>query len=459
MHYQRWKRYGDPLGGEGRWGRRETTHPLAEKLRQLSEGAGLTLDDLTVLRKKGDPYRLDIPSNHRDGKWFRERMEACGLIRSDGYFSRSIHNRGIHYAIFSKGSVRPDTGQPYLNTKDGWDFLEQASKAARWLGYVPFEAISDARNTEPVIRLREPHTGYSDPFVGVSGLDAELLEALEGVDFKASVYTGGSFIAPEQPYRLVFFGEKTSLETVLDPLAELYKADLYMPSGEISDTLLYRMAKAGAEDGREMVVLIFADCDPSGYQMAVSIGHKLRAFSDSLFPELRFRLIAPCLTVEQVKSLGLPSTPLKPTEKRAWREKHGVDQTEIDALATLQPDAFRQIVHEAVAPYFDSTIKGRRDIAFALWYTEANKAFQAALDESGFEEARAEAQERISDLVTELRDIEEELDAMVRKLCPKLPPVEVPQPDLNEPPDPFVSSDMSLADAISILKDRKDYSA
>lgn len=41
----------------------------------------------------------------------------------------------------------------------------------------------------------------------------------------------------------------------------------------------------------------------------------------------------------------MPYTPLKPGEKRAaaWKQAKGVDQTEIDALATLQPDRLREI--------------------------------------------------------------------------------------------------------------------
>ena len=67
------------------------------------------------------------------------------------------------------------------------------------------------------------------------------------------------------------------------------------------------------------------------------------------------------LTVEQVRDLDLPSTPLKETEKRAdrWREAFGVEQTEIDALATLRPDALREIVDRAFDPYFDRTLKAR----------------------------------------------------------------------------------------------------
>jgi hypothetical protein len=82
-----------------------------------------------------------------------------------------------------------------------------------------------------------------------------------------------------QPYALTIFGEKTSLEDVLLPIAKRYEADLYLPAGEISDSLLYRMAKDAAADGRTMVVLVLADCDPAGHQMAVSIGRRISSTS------------------------------------------------------------------------------------------------------------------------------------------------------------------------------------
>jgi hypothetical protein len=67
----------------------------------------------------------------------------------------------------------------------------------------------------------------------------------------------------------------------------------------------------------------------------------------------------PAVTVEQVVDLGLPSTPLKETEKRAsgWKTRYGVEQTEIDALATLRPDELRRIVRRAVAPYWDAGLE------------------------------------------------------------------------------------------------------
>jgi hypothetical protein len=466
-HHHRLRRWGDPLGGAIK---HEVTHPLAEKLHQLSVDTGLPLSDLTVLSPRLDPYRLDTPGYHRDGAWFKERMDACGIDR--------LHLRGIHYAIFSIGSVKPD-GRPYLNDNDAWEWLEtRASKASRWLGYVPFDAIEDARNSEPVTRLRAGCGSSLIPYASVSGFDPTALEVIKnGIDISLSPALLAEFNVPPQPYQLVFWGEKSSIDPVLGPLAKHYNADLYLTIGEPSDTVLHTMAKTGAEDGREMVVFTFSDCDPSGYQMPVSIAHKLRAFSDSLFPDLRFRVVTACLTVEQVHKLGLPSTPLKATEKRAWREKYGIDQTEIDALVTLRPDVFREIVHDAVRPYYDATLAKRVSMARWAWYDKARPIWDAALAEIGFEAAQAEAEEEISDLASDLIEVVNErvegLRAMVHELLPdyfgraygkkgtlseKLPPMgEIPQPQLDEPPTPFVSSAMLLADSIKILKDRKDY--
>ena len=105
--------------------------PLSERLHELADITDLSMDDLTVLSPQNDPYRLDTPAHHRNGEWLRKQMEVCGLIRPSGDFARPIHNRGIHYAIFMNGAIRPDNKQPFRNDADGWGFLEKASKAAR----------------------------------------------------------------------------------------------------------------------------------------------------------------------------------------------------------------------------------------------------------------------------------------------------------------------------------------
>ena len=100
---------------------------LGDLLRATKDESGVGLGDLTVLSPQNDPFRLDTPTNHEVGKWFRDQMKACGLLSREA----PIHNRGIFYAIVSRGGkAKLPSGKPYKNDLDCWDFLERASKAA-----------------------------------------------------------------------------------------------------------------------------------------------------------------------------------------------------------------------------------------------------------------------------------------------------------------------------------------
>ena len=107
-----------------------------------------------------------------------------------------------------------------------------------------------------------------------------------------------------------------------------------------------------------MVVFYFADCDPAGWQMSISVSRKLQALQALEFGGLDIEVHRVALTPDQVREYGLPSTPLKDTERRAdkWTAAMGVEQTEIDALAALQPDVLTQMARDAIAPFFDSTL-------------------------------------------------------------------------------------------------------
>ena len=207
-----------------------------------------------------------------------------------------------------------------------------AARRTRFLGYIPFDQIVDQRNSEPTVRIFQP-ASVPWPYVSV-GVDVDIpdVDAIEP-------HIGALGFDAVQPYKLVLVGEKSSLAEVLGPIAESYGADLYLPTGEISDTLIHQMAKIGAEDGRPMIVLYFSDADPAGWQMPVSVARKLQAMKFSLFPELEFEVHRVALTPDQVREYALPSTPLKATEKRAndWTRATGLE-TEIDALASLRPE-------------------------------------------------------------------------------------------------------------------------
>jgi hypothetical protein len=327
-----------------------------------------------------------------------------------------------------------------------------AGKAARWLGYIPFERISDNRNAEPVIHRKARVTPAA--FVAI-GLDVTIPDA---DDIEPLPIADG--FEPRQAYHFVIFGEKASLEDAVLPIARAHQADLYLPTGEISDTLVYRIAKDASADGRPLVMFTLADCDPAGRQMPVSIARKLQALHDLLFPNLRFEVVPVALNPDQVQSLGLPTTPLKETELRAgrWREAFGIEQTEIDALATLQPGVLGRIIERAFDPYVDRDLRQRVALARSEWQREAAEALQEQIDPEDLEALRSEAADRLAELESTIADINERL-RMAADSHFTLPPIVVPQPEVDAaaPRQALVSFEHNWAEATRAMIQRKAY--
>ena len=416
---------------------------LRQKLDTVVDESGGSLKDLTVLATQNDPFRVDTPARHRDGEWLAITAQELGLG------DRKIHLRGLHYMII--GRPKPD-GTPYTNTDADWDWLEaDAGKAARWLGYIPFDQIVDQRNAAPVVQILErmPPSAYLNPGLDIDIPDADDLVPTIGVRGFVGV----------QPYKLVFFGEKSSLAEVLLPIADEHHADVYLPTGEISDTLLYQMARTGAEDGRPMVVLCFSDCDPAGWQMPISIGRKLQAFQTLEFPGLDFEVHRVALTPDQAREYGLPSTPLKDTEQRAdrWRKAMGVDQTEIDALASLRPELLRQIARQAVAPFFDKTLDQRVFAARIEWLDDAQAVIDESLGDEELERLREQAAVKLADMRQQIDELNDALRIDVT--YDDLPEFDIPVPETNGAihGKPLVDSRWSFREQCQALIAAKTY--
>jgi hypothetical protein len=405
-----------------------------------ANGSKLSMNDLTVLSPQIDPFRLDTPANHKLGKWLADTAATLGLG------DRRIHNRGLHYMIL--GQPKPD-GSTYVSNAASWDLLERASKYARWLGYIPFDQITDQRNAPPVVRIYEepdPH-----PFINV-GIDIELPDDIRpklGVeDFRGT-----------QPYKIVLVGEKSSLDAELGPIAEEYGCDLYLPTGCISDTMIFQMAKIGDEDGRPMIVLYFADADPSGHNMGIEVGRKLHALQVLHFPALEFEVHRAALTVDQVRRFGLPSTPLKDTEKRAnaWTAATGLEQTEIDALATLRPELLREVARDAIAPFYDFDLDQRVREARQDWINRAIEVINDNLDTEQLARIRAEATEKLDAMREQIAEFNEQLQIDVDDF--DLPDIEIPEArlTLGLAPQPLLDSSWSFIEQCKALIDSKAY--
>jgi hypothetical protein len=419
-------------------GKADESTGLRAILEQAIEGDGLRLKDLTVLATQHDPFRVDTPAGHRDGEWLATHAERLG--------DRRIHLRGLHYMLI--GEAKPD-GSTYENTEADWIWLQsKAGKAARWLGYIPFDTITDERNHPPVVRVFKHPEPSSSVSVGEEEIRVpeELVPRPQLKDFRAV-----------QPYKLVLFGEKTSLVEVLAPIAESRKADLYLPTGEASDTMIHQMAKIGAEDGRRMVVFYLSDCDPAGWQMAVSVARKLQGLRALEFEELDFEVRPIALTPDQVLEYGLPSTPLKRSEPRAdrWQKAMGVKQTEIDALATLNPDLLRTIVVDATRPFYDPGLDDRVRAARREWEERAQEVLMERVGEERLARLREDADTKLEELTRRIAELNEEIEDM------ELPePPEIPEADASGTdhlPSPLIDSDWDWAEQSRRLIAHKAY--
>jgi hypothetical protein len=228
------------------------------------------------------------------------------------------------------------------------------------------------------------------------------------------------------PHYLI--GEKSSLKDVLLPIAQDIGTELLLPTGEASDTLIADMAARAVADGRPAIVLYFSDFDPAGAQMPVSVARKLQGLRALDYPELQIEVHSVALTIDQVRELNLPSTPLKDTERRAdkWRARYGHEQTEIDALAALRPDDLRQIARDAIAPYYDRTLLRRTIEARSRWRATAETQL-------GADPAYIAARDELTSLLGDLNDVIEQISDIQERteLAVELPPLELPQPRIT----------------------------
>jgi hypothetical protein len=269
-------------------------------------------------------------------------------------------------------------------------------------------------------------------------------------------YVYCSHVAGEQPYRIVFLGEKSSLGPVLRPIAGRVHGELILPNGEMTDTLIYGLAQRANEDGRAAIVLYFSDFDPAGWAMPANVSRKLQALAVEQFPDLQIEVHAVALTLDQVLEHDLPSTPLKDTELRAdrWREVMGREQTEIDALAALRPGVLSEIARHAVEPFFDFSLAERAQEAQHQWSAEAQSrleghpAYEVVCDE--IEEAHA----AVIAAVEHLGDVQQQGVSRLRIVLPKLEAIE-PEIEAVAPPALFTTSDDFVTASTRLIDHKK----
>jgi hypothetical protein len=429
-----------------RQGRPEPAQPsgiLAHKITVAAFKAGMSIDELIVLSDANDPYTSW--KRRRDADVFAElfnRLVAPGQKR---------HLRGLFYrCVMLPESALWPTGQPLINTHGNWLKFQKAAAAARWLGLVPFDRIVDARNDEAKVYVPE----FTDIATDVSGgsrvgLPASLDEALPSVSLEG--FTG------RQSHRLIFYGEKTSLDEVVGPLAKEVGGDMTLTTGESSSTRLDEAIARAAADGRPAVLFYFADFDPSGHQMSTSVARKVQALIDLHYPNLDIKLYRVALTVSQARAWDLPDKPMPPKERRAerWRERFGREQTEIDAAIELAPDQLRAAIFEAIAPFWDDTLCDRVEAAASTWQQNADRLLRAHPDYAACCQRIEDAFDQVQDATDELHDQQDAAAEILKDILPAPPDCPTPAPSGTARPALFDSATDFVTASLRLIADKK----
>jgi hypothetical protein len=269
-------------------------------------------------------------------------------------------------------------------------------------------------------------------------------------------------------------GEKSSLRNELLSVAQMADAELILPTGDISNTLIAGIVRRIIDDGRPAVILYFADFDR--HNMPTAVARKVQALLtlwgyDSY--DVPIQMHRAGLTRNQVRRLDLPSSPLKPGERRRdrWIGAMGHEQTELDALIVLRPGELGRIAEQAVAPFRDPTLDRRCREMTTEWREqikdelEDNEDYQAACDILKDAYARVElhveaAQQHVDAANAELEDARTRAEERIAELISEVHMTfEAPEPDIDESeqPEPLFTTDDDFVTATQKLLAEKAY--
>lgn len=449
---------------------------------------GITIADLCALAPKNDPFYTGRPSELTAATWFSTLWQRFG-------YGRGVHLRRMHYQIVSQDPPlnRPD-GKLYENSQRDWDYLNEASKWARYLGLVSPGAFVDRRNPEAVLNANWQKPGdffYQDPTPRYSVTDPleeddmflpplptldDLPSDLPGLpDFLIEGYRG-----IQQNFHLEVWVEKTTMNDVLGPLCRRFGVNLITGAGEMSITSVVEFLQRVRRAERSARIIYISDFDPAGLGMPISVARKVEYFQrNEGHADLDIRLNPIALTADQVALFNLPRVPVKDSDLRKanFEAAHGQGQVELDALEALYPGQLARIVEQAILIYYDPTLENRaidrRDQLIQDLDTERDRVLAAhendleilREDYSDLLDDFSQTQARFNDLVSDFQaeidqyqdrlvDIKERLQEAYGLLSSDLEAVEI---DLDDYPLP----DPDLPDeAGDLLYDsRRDYFA
>jgi len=392
-----------------------------QEIKDLAKEQKVRVTDLLALAPQNDPFYTGSPATVEAAEWFRELWERFGFV--DG-----VHLRRVHYRLVSQDAPTMPNGETYSNTEECWSFLCGAGKYARSLGLVPADGFVDRRNPDPHVKVEgrgydyytQPAVDLQPPSWEVPAITADLGEItwqlpnpyVNGFEFDRNF---------DQPYHVELWIEKSTMDDVLEPLAEDLGINYCTSLGFQSITSVVSLLKRIEKRGKPGRILYISDFDPAGDGMPVAVARQIEFWREQYAPDAEIVLQPIALTREQVREYRLPRIPVKESDLRKahFEERYGEGAVELDALEALHPGSLARIIRTAIEPYRDLNI-GRR----------IRRAYSAARDVAESKWSRNTQDERrdLDELISRAAAIVEfydgELSGLRDKLAAEMEPIQ-----------------------------------
>jgi|Deesub1362A_J573_1020465.scaffolds.fasta_scaffold00447_28 hypothetical protein len=305
-----------------------------ETIKRFAQQSGCSISDLIVLAPQNDPYYIGTQTEKRHARWIAEIVTQFLEERN----RIQVHDRAIHYYILSNNFSRPigrSGWRVYRGDSNDFSWAMKSIQNARILGYIPWSCIEDKKNPE---LIRNARYWEHDEFEDISITPEDIAKAIYEKFYPFNPQL-------QQAYHVEIWTEKTTINDILEPIAEGYGVNIQAFSGQSTSTKVYELIQRISEINKPVRILYISDYDSYGHNMPVACGRKIQWFLDNMDVEQDVKLDKILLTAEQVEEYALPSAP----DSR--------NKVEIDALEVYHPGETEKIVEAAISKYIDVSLK------------------------------------------------------------------------------------------------------
>src|SRR5215217_1885530 len=308
-------------------------------------GRKSTVKDMLVLAPQNDPFYAGNGVEGEKGRWFARLWERFG-------YGSGTHLRRIHYRLDAQKNILKPDGELYENNQECWNYMQQASRQARYMGLVNPEEVVDRRNPNPRIYMGPGASGWEEiqhdqgwayEFYGFMLPSLEIPEP--SLNLPELSPTGYAYHNAMQRYHVEVWAEKTTMDDILVPLCSQTATNYVSGAGYLSITAMVKLLRQRVHElEKPCRILYVSDFDAAGKNMPRQMARQMQYWIDTYAADCDIRVEPIVMTAEQA---------------REYPEAPDTGAVELDAMEAINPGELERIVRGSIAPFRDPELRTR----------------------------------------------------------------------------------------------------